>query len=222
METRSGENQFHGSMYEYFENSAMNARNFFDGRDKPRSTQHQFGASLGGPVRANRWFFFADSEITRERRGLTVVSTVPSVEQKRPATSRRRRSTIPCRSSANNGVYLRQPLAGNRVPESRISTAARNLMNLYPDPNLAGAVNNYLSTPTLSANDTWAGVFGRDQPHGHRVAADATGASRAVVRLFGRSPAREHCRAISSKPLARALLANSFKFLRPSEAFRFI
>lgn len=183
VDTRSGENQFHGSIYEYFENSAMNARNFFDGRDKPRLAQNQFGASLGGPVRANQWFFFADWETTRERRGLTVVSTVPSVEEK---TGNFGTTPIydPLSLKRNNGVYLRQPLPGNRVPESRISEAARNLMNLYPDPSLPGSVNNYVSTPTQSAND------GRFNLRTDKIfsARSALFARASYERYAGRSP----------------------------------
>jgi len=49
VQTRSGTNRLHGSGYDYFQNSVLNARNFFDGADKPASTRNQFGASLGGP-----------------------------------------------------------------------------------------------------------------------------------------------------------------------------
>ncbi len=68
VESRSGSNQFHGSAFGYFENSALNARNFFDGADKPALVQNEFGGSLGGPIRKDDWFFFVDTDVTRERR----------------------------------------------------------------------------------------------------------------------------------------------------------
>ena len=62
VQTRSGTNQFHGSGFDNFQNSALNARNFFDGANKPTATRNQFGANLGGPIRGNDWFFFVDAE----------------------------------------------------------------------------------------------------------------------------------------------------------------
>ncbi len=78
IETRSGSNQLHASAFNYFQNSALNARNFFDGATKPGLAQNQFGGSAGGPLRKDGWFVFFASELSRERRGLTVISTVPS------------------------------------------------------------------------------------------------------------------------------------------------
>jgi len=65
--TRSGANAFHGSAYEFHRNSALDARNFFDlGSDPPPFKRHQFCASIGGPVRKARAFFFFDYEGLRE------------------------------------------------------------------------------------------------------------------------------------------------------------
>ena len=82
VQTRAGTSRFHGSAFDYQQTSALNARNFFDGVDKPGLSQSQFGGNLGGPVRKAGGFFFANLELARERRGLTVISTVPSAAQK--------------------------------------------------------------------------------------------------------------------------------------------
>ncbi len=91
--TRSGQNQFHGSGYEFFRNSALDARNFFDGATVPPFKRNQFGFSIGGPVYLphfgeggsaiaykgkNRTFFFFDYEGLRQDLGTTTVLTVPS------------------------------------------------------------------------------------------------------------------------------------------------
>ncbi|HEV2176451.1 MAG TPA: TonB-dependent receptor [Terriglobia bacterium] len=75
--TRAGTNAFHGSVYEFLRNSALDARNFFDAAIPP-FRRNQFGASLGGPIRRGRTFFFADYEGLRQSLGITHVDTVPS------------------------------------------------------------------------------------------------------------------------------------------------
>ncbi len=75
--TRSGTSEFHGSVYEFFRNSAMDARNFFD-TQKPPFRRNQFGASLGGPILKDRTFIFGDYEGLRSSLGVTQVDTVPS------------------------------------------------------------------------------------------------------------------------------------------------
>src|SRR5437762_11879189 len=75
--TRSGTNSFHGSAYEFLRNSALDARNFFDGSSKPAFRQNQFGGSLGGPIKKDRLFFFVNDEELRKSLGQTVVALVP-------------------------------------------------------------------------------------------------------------------------------------------------
>jgi hypothetical protein len=76
--TRAGTNQFHGSLYEFLRNSALDARNFFDGASIPPFKRNQFGGSLGGPIKRQRTFFFFDYEGIRQVLGVTTVDTVPS------------------------------------------------------------------------------------------------------------------------------------------------
>src|SRR5262249_18204899 len=60
--TKSGTNEFHGSAYEYFRNNHLDARNAFSATASPFFLQNQFGASLGGPIRKDKLFFFANFE----------------------------------------------------------------------------------------------------------------------------------------------------------------
>jgi len=76
--TRSGTNNFHGSLYEFLRNSALDARNFFDGPVIPPFRRNQFGGSAGLPIQKGRTFIFGDYEGLRQSLGLTTVDTVPS------------------------------------------------------------------------------------------------------------------------------------------------
>ena len=79
--TKSGTNDFHGSVYEFLRNSALDAANFFDNSNnlpKPHFERNQFGAAAGGPIVKDRTFFFADYEGLREDQGFTTEAFVPS------------------------------------------------------------------------------------------------------------------------------------------------
>jgi len=76
--TRSGKNAFHGTVYEFLRNSALDARNFFDGPTIPAFKRNQFGASAGAPIQKDRTFIFGDYEGLRQSLGITSVDTVPS------------------------------------------------------------------------------------------------------------------------------------------------
>jgi hypothetical protein len=84
--SRSGTNQLHGSVYEFFRNDNLDANRWEDnkfGLEVPEFKRNQFGASLGGPVISNRTFFFGNYEGLRERRGSTGVLTVPDADARR-------------------------------------------------------------------------------------------------------------------------------------------
>lgn len=81
MVTKSGTNQFHGSVFEYLRNTLLNANTFFGNRaglPRPPFIQNQFGATLGGPVRRNKLFFFGSWEAVRTALGTTTTYTVPT------------------------------------------------------------------------------------------------------------------------------------------------
>lgn len=86
--TKSGTNEFHGSLFEYFRNDALDARNFFDnvqpGVDKSPLRFNQFGGSIGGPILKNKLFFFASYEGYRLRSGLNFVEAAPSLSLAQP------------------------------------------------------------------------------------------------------------------------------------------
>jgi outer membrane receptor protein involved in Fe transport len=78
--TKSGTNALHGTAAEYFRNSALDARNYFNPSSQPKAPFHnnQFGGSLGGPIVKDKTFFYADYEGQREPVGVVTVSSVPT------------------------------------------------------------------------------------------------------------------------------------------------
>jgi hypothetical protein len=75
--TKSGTNEFSGSVYEFHRNDTLDARNYFDTGRKPDFRRNQFGAVVGGPVRQDRTFFFIGYEALMERLGRTISTIVP-------------------------------------------------------------------------------------------------------------------------------------------------
>ncbi len=75
--TKSGANQFHGSLFEFFRNKSLNAKSFF-ASTKEKFNLNQFGGALGGPIRKDKTFFFADYEAKRQRHGIPFNGFVPT------------------------------------------------------------------------------------------------------------------------------------------------
>jgi hypothetical protein len=85
--TASGTNQFHGSAYEFLRNSALDARNFFDHGDIPGFRRNVLGASVGGPIRRDKTFVFANYEDFRQSLGLSDLSLVPDATSRAKAVA---------------------------------------------------------------------------------------------------------------------------------------
>ena len=88
--TRSGTNQFHGDVYEFLRNSALDAKNYFDVGTIPPFRRNQFGASAGAPIWKDHTFAFGNYEGLRQSLGTTFKDTVPS-----PNAQKRASSTMP-------------------------------------------------------------------------------------------------------------------------------
>ncbi|HWP83625.1 MAG TPA: TonB-dependent receptor, partial [Terriglobia bacterium] len=78
--TRSGGDQFHGTLFEYFRNSKLDAKNFFDVQDKPPFKRNQFGGLFSGPLRRNKTYFMGSYEAMRDRLTDTDISFAPTTE----------------------------------------------------------------------------------------------------------------------------------------------
>ena len=85
--TRSGSNQLHGAAFEFLRNNALDAPNFFDQGSAPPFQRNQFGASLGGPLRADKTFLFGNYEGFHQNLRQTSVAFVPSAASRAAAVS---------------------------------------------------------------------------------------------------------------------------------------
>ncbi len=85
--TASGTNTLHGSAYEFLRNSFFDARNYFDQRHIPEFQRNNFGGSLGGPLRPNKFFLFGNYEGYRQNLGITDVTLVPDVASRAAAAN---------------------------------------------------------------------------------------------------------------------------------------
>ena len=143
--TKSGTNVMHGSAFEFYRNETMDSKNYFaKSIPKPRYDQNQFGGSIGGPIVKDKTFFFADYAGLRLKQGETRTSTVPSMALR--AGNFAGRNTI---YDPLTGL----PFPGNVIPQNRIDPAARNLVNLWPEPTSPSATNNFVYAPVKTQDD---------------------------------------------------------------------
>ena len=99
--SRSGTNQFHGSVYEFLRNSALDAPGYFDRGISPPFRRNQFGAAAGGPIRKDRTFVFGDYEGIRQSLGTTQISGVPSVNARLGILTSGGTPTSPCPANSS-------------------------------------------------------------------------------------------------------------------------
>jgi hypothetical protein len=159
--TKSGTNEFHGSVYEFLRNEKLDGANFFanaSGAQKPTYRQNQFGATLGGPAIKNKTFFFGSYQGTRIRTGRSFISSVPSrdlVERfdfnQQPAV--RRNVFDPLTISGTGAAATRLQFPNNIIPRSRLDPVVGRILSQYPASNIPGldnAPNNYFFSPSDS------------------------------------------------------------------------
>jgi hypothetical protein len=134
--TRSGTNRLSGTAYEFLRNSAVDAKNFFDDptRPIPPYRQNQFGASLGGPLRRDRTFFFTNYEGYRIRQSVTNTTLLPSAALRRGDLSGLNPLTGQLFPSIIDPLTGRA-FPGNQIPESRIDPLSAGILARVPLPN---------------------------------------------------------------------------------------
>src|SRR5499433_1187070 len=155
---RSGTNQFHGNLWEYNRNTALNAVGFFKpaGNIKPPLIRNQFGFTFGGPIIRDRTFFFLDYEGFRQISKTLVFSALPTLAQRNGVLA------IPDPNRPGMFQDVVNPLTGKRyqggsapaqIPLSDMSSFARKVLAELPAPNAAGANNYQNLVPNRAYND---------------------------------------------------------------------
>ena len=152
--TKSGSNNFHGDLYEFIRNDAFDARNFFAVTTEPLH-QNQFGATIGGPIRKNKDFFFAYYEGYRNVQGETQAAIVPTAAQ--------RTGDFSGLVDPNTGQpvplineFTGQQFPNNQIPSFLLNPIALNAEKLIPLPNIG--TNVYSTTQNLTQNYNQGGA----------------------------------------------------------------
>src|SRR5450432_3416919 len=132
--TRSGTNQIHGAVWEFFRNDVFDATNYFASTTEPLK-QNQFGASLGGPVRKDKTFLFGFYEGLRNHQGETDSSTVPSVAERSgnfAASCLEGFAAGFCNNPKHQlfNVFLNKPYPNNQLTD--INPFSTSLLNFFP------------------------------------------------------------------------------------------
>ena len=135
VQLRSGTNQFHGTVYEFLRNDAVDARDYFRPAPQKKNAlrQNQFGATLGGPIFKDKTFFFASYE------GLRSVVEQPAVAQ--VLTAAERNGDFSAHMGALRNPFTGGTYANNQVP---VNAVAQSILNQYmplPNGNFAGGLN---------------------------------------------------------------------------------
>jgi hypothetical protein len=151
MTTKSGTNQFHGAVYEYFRNDALQARPYF-AKVNPELRYNLFGASLGGPIKKDKTQFFFNYEGRRQTSTVTQIINVPTAAELTGDFSAFSTPVI----DPNTGKQASYNGRLNVLPPSELDPVAVALVKFYPAPNIAGAAPN---VSNFRANDPTQGVY---------------------------------------------------------------
>ncbi len=156
---KSGTNELHGSFYNYFRNSALDANNFFargQGRELPAFGANTFGVTAGGPIVKNRTFGFFSYEGAREGNGLNRRATVPTPLMRQGDFSEVSNPLFdPFSVEMVNGVPTRSRFVNNVIPASRLDPVGRNAVGFFPDQNTTPPNPNQPWVNNFTFSDTW-------------------------------------------------------------------
>ncbi len=146
--TRAGSNVFHGSLFEFFRNEDLNARNYFatPGVRKPEYRRNLYGGTIGGPILHNHLFFFGAYQGVKQLIGVTRISTVPTMAERQGNFTGVARIYDPTTTTVVNGVTVRTEFP-NDVINIPFDPVAQLLLGRFPTPtNLTAKANNYTRT----------------------------------------------------------------------------
>ena len=171
MALKSGTNAFHGSAWWFGQNSVMDANDFFSdqaGLPKPSHSRNQYGASVGGPIRKNKTFFFVDIERVLEVDPVPILATVPTVAERSGDFSQALITDPYSGSVVPNTIYNpyqntgkslivqanRPQFPNNQIGKQWWDPVGEKILNLYPLPNLPGGPDGSNNFRTNTTNST--------------------------------------------------------------------
>ncbi|MBI4909494.1 MAG: TonB-dependent receptor [Acidobacteria bacterium] len=193
--TKSGTNAFHGSAYEFYRDSNLNANSWSNNRTGTPKTyyqRHQAGGVLGGPIKRNKTFFFVSYEITKSKNPGANSATFPTLEQRDGDFSKTffsdgRLITVynpfDMQRDASNAVK-RNPFPGNIIPKSMIDPVSLKALAYFPKPNALP------TNPITNVNNFYGQVINpsKNQQSDFKVDHTLTEKLRFTARYsFGRS-----------------------------------
>ena len=159
---KSGTNEFHGSAYEFFRDSAFDANTFFAkraGQPLGDFRRSQFGGMAAGPIRRGRTFFMTSFEGLREQRHSQTTTTVPTLAQRQGDFSQtfaqngqviRIFDPFTTRANPTGSGFVRDQFSGNVIPANRMDPVALQVLKFFPLPNQPGnpvtGTQNYFAT----------------------------------------------------------------------------
>jgi Carboxypeptidase regulatory-like domain len=159
--TKSGTNDYHGDLYDYFENGALNANNFennLNGVPRQDIHQQQYGGTLGGPIKKDKLFFFGSFEGYWENIPFTTLTSVPTLAMRSGDFSQSGYqiydpATTVCTAAGGEigncpgNAYSRSEFQNDTIPSGDISPIGAALVGLYPTPNIntASPINNFIA-----------------------------------------------------------------------------
>ena len=173
--TKSGTNDWHGSLFEFVRNTKLDASNYFS-TTPTKFNLNQFGGSVGGPIFKNKTFFFVDGEQKDQREGITFSGLVPSLAMRSGDFSKdpfgnpvaglaivnpNTQGAFQCSSAGNpiaanpNGSQT-PGIPCNKIPSNLFNSIGLAMINLYPAPNANNPNGNvnFVNSPVRSLNDT--------------------------------------------------------------------
>jgi hypothetical protein len=177
--TKSGSNQFHGSLFEFFRNTKLDARSYF-ASTREQFNLNQFGGALGGPIKKDKTYFFLDYQAKMQRHGIPEFGVVPTPGMmtgdfradpvisgllKNPYATGADPANFQCVPGTQNlSTPTSEPInahggqatgvACNVIPSALIDPVGQKMIQLYPAANVSGSsLGNYADVPVRRLNE---------------------------------------------------------------------
>ncbi len=177
--SKSGTNALHGSLFEFYRSGGMGARRW-EAPERESFVRHQFGGTVGGPIRRDKMFFFGSADVFRHKSNLILNARYPTAAERSGNLS----SLLARTDATGNPAPIRiidpltgLPFAGNIIPQGRISPVTTELLKLIPDAPQPGRLTDFnavYSKPQFDNSEKYDGRFDYNISQQNRLFARAT------------------------------------------------